>query len=244
MRPITSNPITQAQHGAFKAVDFSSKPDPIAYAPEDVTFVSFTFNGDCGWNLQVEGPSGRHGFCHVDEAYIGNDQTIRKGQRLFKMGYNGKTIPPGPDGRHAHWVLRLKNGTYVYPPSKITEPFGGGENMVNIPESEYKDLKEWKEKGRGLEQERDKILYPFIAAITAALGTPNDAKKVNESVEAVKGLKRERDEVLYPYVNEVAAALGVVNDAKKRSEVVAAINALKENNGFEIVPGPIYRKKA
>lgn len=140
MRPITANSITQTEHGAFKAVDYSSKPDPVAYAPEDVTFVSFSFNGDCGWNLQAQGATGRHGFCHVEEAYIGNNQTITKGQPLFKMGYNGKTIPAGPDGRHAHWVIRLNNGSYVYPPSKITEPFGGSEEEPMLTDKQIDEI--------------------------------------------------------------------------------------------------------
>lgn len=125
MRPITKNPITQGKHGRYNAVDYSSAPDPIAYAPENVTFVSYAYNGDCGNNLQVQGATGIHGFCHVETPYIKVGQGVKKGEPLFKMGYNGLTIPAGPAGRHAHWVIRQGN-TYVYPPSLINEPFGGG----------------------------------------------------------------------------------------------------------------------
>jgi murein DD-endopeptidase MepM/ murein hydrolase activator NlpD len=131
MRPITSNKITQGQHGNFNAVDYSAKPDPIAYAPEDVTFVSYGNNGDCGNNLKVRGASGVHGFCHIEEIYIQPGQTVKAGERLFKMGYTGKTDPVGPNGRHAHQVLNV-NGVYIYPLDKINEPFGG--NMSNTPD--------------------------------------------------------------------------------------------------------------
>lgn len=40
------------------------------------------------------------------------------------MGYTGYTIPKGKAGTHLHWVVRVGN-TYVYPPTLVTEPFGG-----------------------------------------------------------------------------------------------------------------------
>lgn len=131
MRPPTSNPITQAQHGPYNAVDYSARPNPIFYAPEDVTFVSYVPNsGDCGNNLKVRGASGQHGFCHLDETYITAGQSKRKGEPLGKMGFTGKTIPVGEQGRHLHWVV-LRGTVYIYPPSLITEAFGGG-NMDEL----------------------------------------------------------------------------------------------------------------
>lgn len=124
MRPPTGNPITQGKHGAYNAVDYSSAPDPIIYAPENVVIHAYLLNaGDAGNNLQANGQNGRHGFCHLEESYAKPGQTILKGQPLGKMGYTGLTIPSGPQGRHLHWVL-LRNGVYVYPPDFITETFG------------------------------------------------------------------------------------------------------------------------
>lgn len=124
MQAITQNSITQEMHGTWNAVDYSARPDPIAYAPETVTFESFNpNNGDCGRSLYVKGPTGRHGFCHLEgDPFIKPNQTFQRGQPLFKMGYTGKTIPPGENGRHAHWILN-KNGVWIYPPSLINEPF-------------------------------------------------------------------------------------------------------------------------
>lgn len=132
MRPPTANAITQGMHGTFNAVDYSSAPDPDFYAPEDATIVSYAQNGDCGNNLQMDGPTGRHGFCHVEYINVAVGARVNKGQKLGRMGYNGLTIPAGPAGRHLHWVLRLPNGTYVYPPTKITEPFGGSQGGTNV----------------------------------------------------------------------------------------------------------------
>lgn len=130
MRPPTANPITQGKHGDFNAVDYSYQPDIYIYAPEDYTFYAYLPNaGDAGNNLQITGKTGRHGFCHLEECYIKPGQSGKKGDRIGKMGYTGLTIPKGPNGRHLHWVI-LRNDTYVYPPTLITEPFGGNEMTV------------------------------------------------------------------------------------------------------------------
>lgn len=128
MQSISENAITQGIHGKWHAVDISPKPDPIAYAPEDVTFVFFAkANGDCGNALTVRGASGEHGFCHLEgEPFIKSGQTVKRGFSLFKMGYTGKTIPAGEAGRHAHWILRHM-GEWVYPPDLINERFKKGE---------------------------------------------------------------------------------------------------------------------
>lgn len=127
MRPPTGNIITQGVHGMYNGVDYSYKPDPVFYAPEDITFYWYGDSGDCGNNLQVTGAHGTHGFCHLEESYIKPGETKKKGEALGKMGYTGKTIPVGPEGRHLHHVIKTPGGNYIYPPSLETEPFKGGE---------------------------------------------------------------------------------------------------------------------
>lgn len=129
MRPPTGNRISQGQHGSSKAVDYSASPDPYIYAPEDLTFDSYMQRGsgtsDAGLALRARGAHGLHQFAHTEETYF-TGGTVKKGQRIAKMGYTGYTIPSGPNGRHLHWWIQTPNG-YVYPPSLITEPFGGSQ---------------------------------------------------------------------------------------------------------------------
>jgi hypothetical protein len=142
MQPPTGNQITQRRHGPFNAVDYAWSPDWYVYAPERMTFYAYIPNaGDAGNNLQMDGAHGRHGFCHLEEIYI-TGGTVEKGYRIAKMGYSGKCEPPGPEGRHLHWVIRRKDGTYVYPPDLVTEPFPGSKenNMY-----EGKTAKQWAE---------------------------------------------------------------------------------------------------
>lgn len=129
MRPPTGNRITQGSHGATKAIDYSDEPDPYIYAPEDCTFESFQQRGsgvlDAGLCLRVVGKNGLHQFAHLEKTYFTGGKA-KKGQRLAKMGFTGYTQPDNvPAGRHLHYWLRRPNGTYVYPPSVQTEPFGG-----------------------------------------------------------------------------------------------------------------------
>lgn len=134
MRPPTNNPVTQGKHGTYNAVDYDDQPDADFYAPEAGTVVSYAYNGTCGNNLQVQGANGRHGFCHLEKSYVAVGAKVKKGQRIGRMGYTGYTIPDDVlAGTHLHWVLRLANGTYVYPPSKITEPFGGSSTKPAPP---------------------------------------------------------------------------------------------------------------
>lgn len=129
MRPPTGNKISQKSHGATRAVDYSDEPDPYVYAPEDCTFDSFRQRGsgklDAGLCLRVTGKNGLHQFGHLEKTYLTGGRA-KKGQRIAKMGYTGFTDPDNvPAGRHLHYWLRRPNGTYVYPPSVQTEPFGG-----------------------------------------------------------------------------------------------------------------------
>lgn len=123
MQRPTANDITQKKHGQFNAVDFSYLPDDIVYAPERMTFfVYYPLAGDAGNNLQMDGPSGRHGFCHLEKIFVESGQTVERGAPIAKMGYTGLTDPVGPTGKHLHWVL-LRNGIYVYPPDYVNESF-------------------------------------------------------------------------------------------------------------------------
>lgn len=131
MRPATANAISQGKHGPYNAVDYRPVPDRYFYAPEDGEITYYANNGDAGLQIQMQGKTGRHGFAHTDPNHklVKVGQKVKKGQKIGRMGYTGYTIPAGPGGTHLHQTLRLPSGTYVYPPSKVTEPFGG-EEMV------------------------------------------------------------------------------------------------------------------
>lgn len=128
MRPPTGNRISQGSHGATKAIDYSDEPDVFVYAPEDLTFDSYQQRGsgelDAGNCLRGKGANGLHQFAHLEETYFKRG-TVKKGERIAKMGHTGYTIPKGINGRHLHYWLKTPNGTYVYPPTRYKEPFGG-----------------------------------------------------------------------------------------------------------------------
>lgn len=123
MQTISQNAITQRKHGSYNAVDIGPYPDPYYYAPEDGTVTNWGESGTCGLRLVMDGPSGRHAFCHNESSLVKIGDRVKRGQRLAKMGYTGLTDPDDvPAGTHVHWVI-LRNGVYVYPPSLITESF-------------------------------------------------------------------------------------------------------------------------
>lgn len=122
MQRPTSNDISQTQHTIYKAVDYSANPDPIIYAPEDGKITLIDTSGSCGKRMWMVGKTGRSGFCHIETYYVKLGQSVKRGQKLAKMGYTGYTIPSGPGGRHLHQVLYI-NGVYVYPPSKVNQSF-------------------------------------------------------------------------------------------------------------------------
>lgn len=128
MQAISTNVITQGRHLVSNAVDYAATPDPIIYAPEDVTFVSFGQKGipgtktDAGLALRAQGASGLHQFAHCSETIL-KSGTASRGQPIAIMGHTGYTIPDGPEGAHCHWWIRRKDGSYVYPPSIITQGF-------------------------------------------------------------------------------------------------------------------------
>lgn len=153
MRPPTGNPITQGKHGKYNAVDYNDTPDDTVYAPEDMTYHAYyPLAGDAGNNLQMMGAHGRHGFCHLDSILVKPGQSVKKGEPIAKMGYTGLTIPKGPAGKHLHWVL-YRNGVYVYPPTLITEPFGGSQGG-NSMDGKFKDDEDIQAAYVGLRGER------------------------------------------------------------------------------------------
>lgn len=135
MQTISQNPITQGKHGAYNAVDIAPNPDVYYYAPEDGTITAWGDSGTCGLRLELSGATGRHGFCHNESSLVNVGQKVKRGQKLAKMGWTGYVLPPGPGGRHVHWVIQ-RNGVYVYPPSLVNESFiklgSGGNDVVEV----------------------------------------------------------------------------------------------------------------
>lgn len=137
MQKPTLNPITQGKHGVYNAVDYSALPDPLIYAPEDGTVISYAYNGKCGNNMQMNGATGRHGFCHLQVNLVGPGTAVKRGQPIGIMGYTGLTIPAGVGGSHLHWVL-YKNGVYVYPENYVNQSFikKGETNVAVVQDAE------------------------------------------------------------------------------------------------------------
>jgi murein DD-endopeptidase MepM/ murein hydrolase activator NlpD len=130
MQAPTQNPISQKQHGIYKAVDYSARTRWLRrwrktiYAPSDGKITSYGKSGDCGNRLELTTTTRRHGFCHLEKPLVKVGQTVKRGQAIGVMGYTGLTIPKGEPGTHLHWVIRMiKSGAYVYPPSLINEKF-------------------------------------------------------------------------------------------------------------------------
>lgn len=182
MRHPTPNDISQRIHGPYNAVDYRSSPDVYVYAPEDMSWHAYLKDaGPAGNNLQMNGASGRHGFCHLEEIYVSPRQSVRKGQRIAKMGYTGLVIPAGPAGRHLHWVIRRTNGTYVYPPSLINEPFQ--EEDMKLTKDQLEKIS--RETGASMEELNNKtdawdvvnaVLLPKINGLHQEVATPKQIK--------------------------------------------------------------------
>lgn len=129
MRPPTGNNISRGSHGTTKAIDYSDEPDVFVYAPEDLTFDSYQQRGvgelDAGMCLRGRGANGLHQFGHLERTFF-TGGTVKKGTKIAEMGYTGYTQPDNvPAGRHLHYWVKTPKGTFVYPPTLYTEPFGG-----------------------------------------------------------------------------------------------------------------------
>lgn len=235
MRPPTANPITQGQHGSYNAVDYgyvdeTGRPNVYFYAPEDARVTAYLLNaGDAGNNLQMDGPAGRHGFCHCEEVYVTVGQQVAKGQRIGKMGYTGLTRPPGPDGRHLHWVIRRPDGTYVYPPSLITEPFGSGGNMKATREEViyiYKTV-------LGMPPTEEQIASQMAAntpfeVLKSIAGELDEQRRGQEAnIRQVVGVADAR----YKQQEQIVQALGIDADPDDVMGIVEAITRLRSAGG-------------
>jgi len=130
MKAPTSNAISQTSHGLYKAVDYRAIPDPKIYAPEAGKITFRGSEGNCGNKLWLEGATGRHTFCHLSFFNVALNQNVSQGQVLGTMGNTGLSTGP-----HLHWALRLTNGEWVYPPSKV----GGSmtEDQKRVEELEH-----------------------------------------------------------------------------------------------------------
>src|SRR5665811_1242053 len=96
MQKASSNRITQTAHLTSRAVDYSARPNPLFYAPENARVSAYIpNNGDCGKNLKVESSRYIHSFCHLESKAVKVGQSVKRGQKLGKMGYTGRTIPAG-----------------------------------------------------------------------------------------------------------------------------------------------------
>ncbi|CAN5693249.1 hypothetical protein BH23PAT2_BH23PAT2_08260 [soil metagenome] len=126
MQAVTTNRITQTSHLTSRAVDYSARPDPIVYCPEDGTIDSYQRRGtgrnDAGNTLRLNGATGLHQFAHLEVSYVAVGSKVKRGQKLAKMGYTGFTIPTGAGGRHLHYWVKTPKG-YVYPPNLVNQSF-------------------------------------------------------------------------------------------------------------------------
>jgi len=138
MRPPTSNAISQGKHGQYNAVDYRAKDqnnnwNKGIYAPCKMRISFYGDNGTAGKQIQAYDEAGRrHGFAHTESIAVAVSSWVEKGQLIGTMGYTGYTIPSGVNGTHLHWTI-LSSGTYIYPPSLITEPFNQnnqGDDMI------------------------------------------------------------------------------------------------------------------
>lgn len=110
-------------NGFHQGVDFSPYPDPYIYAPEDGAYRLYPNNGTLGNAIHMWVGNRHHAFGHTSEYLITDNQTVRRGTRIAKMGATGAA-----DGVHLHWALAINN-SLVDPLSQVNEAFIGGANM-------------------------------------------------------------------------------------------------------------------
>lgn len=130
----TTNRITQGQHLASKAVDYSASPDATVYAPESGKIDSYMQRGsgtsDAGNVLRLATKTGMWSFCHLERSLVSVGQQVTEGQPIAVMGYTGYTIPKGPAGRHLHTYVLTPKG-YIYPPTLFNKPKEANEVVQN-----------------------------------------------------------------------------------------------------------------
>lgn len=134
MRAPTTNRITQGQHLASKAVDYSAKPDATVYAPESGRIDSYQQRGsgtsNAGNVLRLATKTGMWNFCHLERSLVSVGQQVTEGQPIAIMGHTGYTIPAGPAGAHLHCYILTPNG-YIYPPTLFNKPKEANEVVQN-----------------------------------------------------------------------------------------------------------------
>lgn len=199
MRRPTNNPLTPgygfgstlppySASNPHKGVDFRHSPDNKIYAPENGTITLRGSDASCGNKLWLQGPTGRHTFCHLSSFNVVQGQTVKEGQVLGVMGNTGQA-----SGVHLHWVL-LRNGQLVDPLKYVT----GGDDMYN-----GKTAEQWHNEYQELKKERDTVTYPTIERQKTEINKLNETRKL---------LEKERDTRFYPFIE---ASKKAIADATK-----------------------------
>jgi len=229
MQKPTNNAVTQGKHGQYNAVDYAANPDINVYAPEDGTISDINpNNGNCGRSFNLQGATGRHGFCHTEEYYVSNGQRVVRGQKLAKMGYTGLTIPKGPGGRHLHWILN-RNGIWVYPPDYVNEafikqgepPMNNGD-VVNI----YRTLLGRDPDPSGLAAYTGKDWKTGFYSITGSKEFGERMANLSNTNQAVAALRAALE------AEKAKPAKEVIKEVEKIVEVIKEVQVIKE------VPAP------
>ncbi|MGS2804622.1 M23 family metallopeptidase [Nocardia sp. MW-W600-9] len=73
-------------------------------------------------NIDGETVSSVYGHMFADDVRVEQGQNVRIGQLIAGVGYNGQTVPPGPDGAHLHLEIWTEGGR-----------FGGGTAIDPMP---------------------------------------------------------------------------------------------------------------
>ncbi|MGW5456591.1 peptidoglycan DD-metalloendopeptidase family protein [Nocardia sp. NPDC003979] len=106
--------------------DFAAAPKTPIYAVADGVVVRVGEASGFGiWvvidhNIDGETVSSVYGHMFADDIEVEQGQTVRIGQLIAGVGYNGQTVPAGPDGAHLHLEIwtgggRFGGGTAVDP---------------------------------------------------------------------------------------------------------------------------------
>ncbi|WP_280345509.1 peptidoglycan DD-metalloendopeptidase family protein [Nocardia neocaledoniensis] len=108
--------------------DFAAAPKTPIYAVADGVVVRVGEASGFGiWvvidhNIDGEIVSSVYGHMFADDVYVTQGQNVGIGQRIAGVGYNGQTVPAGPDGAHLHLEIWTGGGR-----------FGGGTAIDPMP---------------------------------------------------------------------------------------------------------------
>jgi septal ring factor EnvC (AmiA/AmiB activator) len=194
MQAPTTNRVTQARHGTYNAVDYSARPDPTIYAPEDGKITAYGPSGRCGNRLELTAGPNRHGFCHLEKPLVRVGQKVKRGQSIGIMGYTGYTRPAGPAGSHLHHVIN-RNGVYVYPPSLVTQVAKKEEEMIKDADNEYGRWKKLAYQIRGRNLTRTEFIGSAVGrSWLQAMETLSDDKEADRNTKDAEIGKKARVE--------------------------------------------------